>query len=87
MFAPRQAADGGADYRFAGGLDQALATITAKAAVMQYRTDLYSPPEDSEIELEHMPNAELRVILSVWPHSSGGINPENAMLLRRSCLG
>ena len=35
-------------------------------------TDLYFPPEDSEFEVAHMPNAELRVISSVWKHFAGG---------------
>jgi homoserine O-acetyltransferase len=46
----------------------ALRAITAKAIIMPSRTDLYFPPEDSEIEVSHMPNAELRVLESVWGH-------------------
>jgi homoserine O-acetyltransferase/O-succinyltransferase len=46
----------------------ALRAIKARAIVMPVRTDLYFPPEDSEIEVSHMPNAELRVLESVWGH-------------------
>jgi homoserine O-acetyltransferase/O-succinyltransferase len=46
----------------------ALRAIKARAIVMPSRTDLYFPPEDSEIEVSHMPNAELRVLESVWGH-------------------
>jgi homoserine O-acetyltransferase len=79
MLATWQAADISADPRFNGDLEQALAAITAKAIVMPCRTDLYFPPEDSEHEVAHMPNAELRVIPSVWGHlAGGGLNPEDA---------
>jgi homoserine O-acetyltransferase/O-succinyltransferase len=44
---------------------KALGAIKAKAFVMPEKTDLYFPPEDSEFEVAHMPNAELRVISSI----------------------
>ncbi|GAC1533799.1 MAG: alpha/beta fold hydrolase [Candidatus Velthaea sp.] len=50
----------------------ALKAIRARAIVMPSRTDTYFPPEDSEIEVRHMPNAELRVIPSDWGHAAGG---------------
>ncbi len=82
MLATWQAADISADPRFGGDLAAALAAITAKAIVMPCRTDLYFPPEDSEIEVSHMRDAELRVIPSVWGHmAGGGINPEDAMFI------
>ncbi len=82
MLATWQAADISADPRFDGDLETALAAITAKAIVMPCRTDLYFPPEDSEIEVAHMPHAELRVIPSVWGHmAGGGVNPEDAMFI------
>lgn len=85
MLATWQAADISADPRFAGDLSRALAAITAKAVVMPCRTDLYFPPEDSAIEVAHMPDAELRVIPSVWGHmAGGGINPEDAMFINRA---
>ncbi len=47
---------------YKGDYKKALAGIKAKAIVMPASTDLYFPPEDSAIEVEHMPNAELRVV-------------------------
>lgn len=77
-----QAADISAAHPFAGEFEQALGAITAKAIVMPSQTDLYFPPEDSEIEVAHMPNAELRVIPSIWGHmAGGGVNPEDAMFI------
>ena len=58
--------------RFGGDLSAALGAIQARAIVMPSRTDLYFPPEDNEIEVAQMPNAELRVIPSVWGHLAGG---------------
>jgi homoserine O-acetyltransferase len=82
MLATWQAADISNDQRFDGDLEKALRTITAKAIVMPCRTDLYFPPEDSAIEVEHLPHAELRVIPSVWGHmAGGGINPDDARFI------
>lgn len=52
--------------------EAALAAITAKTIVMPGNTDMYFPPKDSEIEVNLMPNAELRVIPSIWGHYAGG---------------
>ena len=61
---------------FDGSFERALASITAKAIVMPAEKDLYFPPEDNAYEVEHMPNAELRVIPGVWGHfAGGGANP------------
>ncbi|WP_017669103.1 alpha/beta fold hydrolase [Sandarakinorhabdus sp. AAP62] len=82
MLATWQAADISADPRFDGDFARALAAITAKAFVMPCRSDLYFPPEDSEIEVGHMPHAQLRVIPSVWGHmAGGGMNPEDMMFI------
>ncbi len=82
MLATWQAADISADARFDGNFELALAAIAATAIVMPCSTDLYFPPEDSEIEVSHMPNAQLRVIRSVWGHmAGGGINSEDAMFI------
>jgi homoserine O-acetyltransferase len=82
MLATWQAADISADPRFDGDFEKALAAITARAFVMPCRSDLYFPPEDSEIEVGHMPNAQLRVIPSVWGHmAGGGMNPEDMMFI------
>lgn len=55
-----------------GDFRKALGAIKAKAFVMPSRTDLYFPPEDSEFEVAHMPNATLIVYESVWGHFAGG---------------
>lgn len=82
MLATWQAADISADPRFDGDFELALTAITAKAFVMPCRSDLYFPPEDSEIEVAHMPHAQLRVIPSVWGHmAGGGMNPEDMMFI------
>jgi homoserine O-acetyltransferase/O-succinyltransferase len=61
-----QNADISADPQYGGNFEKALASIKAKAIVMPASTDLYFPPEDSEYEVKHMPNAELRVSVSEW---------------------
>lgn len=61
---------------FNGDFEKALGAIKAKAFVMPGNMDLYFPPEDNEYEVKFMPNAELRVIQSVWGHfAGGGANP------------
>jgi homoserine O-acetyltransferase len=67
-----QSADIGAHPRYGGSLSAALAAIRSRAFVMPSRTDLYFPPEDNELEVALMPNAELRVIPSIWGHLAGG---------------
>lgn len=57
---------------FDGDFEKALGAIKAKAIVMPAEMDLYFPPEDNEYEVKYMPNAELRVIESVWGHFAGG---------------
>ena len=67
-----------------GDFKRALGAIVAKAIVMPSRTDLYFPPEDNELEVSHMPNAELRPFPSIWGHlagGGGGSNPEDAKFL------
>jgi homoserine O-acetyltransferase len=68
---------------FRGDLAAALGAIRARAIVMPCRTDLYFPPEDSENEVAHMANAELRVIPSVWGHRAGapGTDPADIRFL------
>ena len=39
---------------------------------MPSQTDQYYLPEDNEIEVHHTPNAELRVIPTIWGHIGGG---------------
>lgn len=82
MVATWQSADIGAHPRFGGDLSAALAAIRARAFVMPSRTDLYFPPADNELEVAQMPNAELRVIPSIWGHMAGsGGNAEDAAWL------
>jgi len=57
---------------YGGDLPRALRSIRARTIVMPSSTDLYFPPADSEIEVEHLPNAELRVLQSDWGHIAGG---------------
>jgi homoserine acetyltransferase len=48
--------------------------IKAKTLVLPCKTDLYFPPEDSEIEMQNMRDGigELKVIPSIWGHWAGG---------------
>ena len=82
MLATWQAADISHDPRFNGDIEKALAAITVKALVMPCQTDLYFPPDDSEIEVAHMAHAELRVIPSIWGHmAGGGVNLEDTRFI------
>jgi homoserine O-acetyltransferase len=67
-----QHADISANEVYDGDFERALGAITARAVVMPGKTDLYFPPEDSEYEVEHLRNAELRTIPSDWGHYAGG---------------
>ena len=67
---------------FDGNFEKALAAIKAKAIVMPCEKDLYFPPEDNAYEVKFMPNAELRVIKSVWGHfAGGGANPVDTQFI------
>ncbi len=71
------------NQRYQGDFAEALGAIKAKALLMPSQTDQYFPPEDNEIEVRHMPNAELRVIPSTWGHLAGGPgrNPEDTRFI------
>ncbi|OSX66000.1 hypothetical protein POSPLADRAFT_1132722 [Postia placenta MAD-698-R-SB12] len=57
----------------AGDFAKSLSGITARGLIMPCKTDLYFPPEDSEIEVSLMTNgSKLVVIPSVWGHMAGG---------------
>lgn len=71
-----QGADLSNNEKYGGDVVKALAAITAKSIVMPSKTDLYFPPEDSEIEVSHMPSAELRVIPSLWGHRAGSVGTD-----------
>jgi homoserine O-acetyltransferase len=53
---------------YEGDFRRALGAIRARAIVLPCRTDLYFPPEDNEIEVSMMANAELRVFDSPFGH-------------------
>lgn len=86
MLATWQAADVSAHAKFGGDLDRALAAIEARALVMPCGTDLYFPPEDSALAVAKMPNAELRVIASVWGHLAGSpiLNPDDVRFVENA---
>lgn len=71
---------------YAGDLDKALGAITARTIIMPSRTDLYFTPEDSEIDAAKMPNAEYRVIESIWGHRAGNpvFSPDDEAVLRQA---
>ena len=82
MLSTWQGAEISANPHFGGNLPRALAAIKARAIVMPCQTDLYFPPEDGEIEVAHMPDAELRIIPSIWGHmAGGGLNPADAAFI------
>jgi len=76
MLATWQATDLADNEKFAGDWPAALAAIRCPAIILPSRTDLYFPPEDSAAAVRHMPNAELRVIESVWGHRAGSPNSD-----------
>ena len=49
----------------------ALGSIKARAVIMPGQYDTYFPPVDSEYEASKIPNAECRVIPSIWGHRAG----------------
>ena len=57
---------------YKGDFKKALKAITPKAYVMPGQTDLYFPPEDSQNEVKHMPNAKFLPVPSIWGHFAGG---------------
>jgi homoserine acetyltransferase len=69
-----QAGDVSQQEPYNGDFKKAMEGIKAKALVLPAKTDLYFPPEDSEIEVENMrPGVgELKVFPSIWGHWAGG---------------
>ena len=63
-----QLGDISANERYRRDFERALGAIQARAILVPCTTDLYFPPEDNAIEVEHMPNAELRPYASPWGH-------------------
>jgi homoserine O-acetyltransferase len=68
--------DLGDHANFGGDFDAALRSIRARTIIIQSETDQYFPPVDSEYEASRIPNAELRVIPTVWGHLAP-FNPED----------
>lgn len=64
--------------RHAGGdLPAALGRITAKTFVMPIDQDLFFPPQDCEIEQQHITGSQLRVLESPFGHTACvGIDPD-----------
>ncbi|OBZ70944.1 Homoserine O-acetyltransferase [Grifola frondosa] len=72
------------DTAFANSLEG----IKAKGLIMPCKTDLYFPPEDSEIEMSHMKNgSRLAIINSVWGHLAGAEVTLRTMRSSRPKLG
>ncbi|KAI6908117.1 homoserine O-acetyltransferase [Hortaea werneckii] len=69
-----QAGDCSDQEPYKGDFAAAMKGIKAKALVLPCKTDLYFPPEDSEIEVKHMRDGigELKVFPSIWGHWAGG---------------
>ena len=63
-----QNGDISANDLYGGNIEAALGAIKAKSILIPCTTDLYFPPEDNEIEVRHMPNAELKPYSSPWGH-------------------
>jgi len=59
-------------------LKASLAGIRAKTIVIPCDHDLYFPPADNQIEIEHIRNGELRIYQSPWGHcvAAPGNDPE-----------
>ncbi len=71
-----QHADISANEVYQGDFAAALGAIRSRAIVIPADGDLLFPVRDSALEVEHMPNAELRPIQSLWGHLAGfGANP------------
>ncbi|KAK2029593.1 alpha/beta-hydrolase [Colletotrichum zoysiae] len=69
-----QSADVSNQEPYNGDFQKAMAGIKAKTLVLPSKTDLYFPPEDSELEVEYMSKGvgELAVFPSIWGHWAGG---------------
>jgi homoserine O-acetyltransferase len=91
MLSTWQHADLSANPIYKGDFAAALGAIRARALVMPCETDLYFRVRDNQIEVEQMPNAQLRTIPSIWGHAAGaGINPADTAFIEtalRELLG
>jgi len=67
-----------------GNLEHALGAIKAKATIMASQTDLYFTVDDMKAEVAHVPQAQFRVIPSLWGHMAGsGLNPADSKFIER----
>jgi len=66
-----------------GSTTSALGAIRARTIVIQSELDAYFPPVDSAFECERIPDAELRVIPSVWGHMAP-FNPQDQAFIDES---
>lgn len=70
-----QFADISENPTYNGDFDEALGGIKALACMMPGSTDLFCRADDNAYEANHMPNAVLNPIESIWGHFAGrGIN-------------
>ncbi len=78
-----QKGDISANELYHGDFRRALGSIKARAILVPCTQDLYFPPEDNEIEVGQMPNADLRPFDSPWGHcvASPGNEPAFARFL------
>jgi homoserine O-acetyltransferase/O-succinyltransferase len=78
------AADISAGPAYGGDLPAALRAIRARVLLMPGATDLYFRVADNELELQHLRDAELVPIPSIWGHLAGNPqrNPQDAAFLR-----
>jgi len=69
-----QAADCSQQEPYNGDFRAAMQAIKAKTLVLPSKTDLYFPPEDSEIEVANMREGvgEMVAFPSIWGHWAGG---------------
>lgn len=71
---------------YQGDSIRALSSIQAQTLVMPAATDLYFTPDDCQAEAGRIPNADYRVIPSIWGHRAGNPyqNPEDETFIRQA---
>jgi homoserine O-acetyltransferase len=81
-----QNADISANELYGNDLAKALGAISAAALIMPGTTDLYFTVADNEREVQHMRDATLRPIPSIWGHRAGNPtqNPEDDDFIDRA---
>ncbi len=75
QFRTWQTGDISANDLYGGDLAKALGAIRARVLLMPGDHDLYFQVDDNRLEMQHLRNAELHPIPSVWGHRAG--NPLN----------